>query len=240
MNERYGQGQAQPLNYASTTTSAAVTTFFNGVYAWMAAGLALTGVVAVMVANNTSALQAIFRPGVLIGLFVAELALVWVISAATQRINAGMATMLFLLYSALNGLTLSIIFLVYSKASIGGTFLVTAGMFGSISLYGYFTKRDLSRLGSFLFMALIGFVLASVVNIFWANSTLYWLLTYAGVLIFVGLTAWDTQKLKLIAVQTAGDPALAARLAVNGALMLYLDFINLFLLLLRILGKSRD
>jgi FtsH-binding integral membrane protein len=184
-------------------------------------------------------MRQIFRGPPLIILFVAELGLVWVISASVNKIGAGAATVLFLIYSALNGLTLSVIFVIYTLPSVGGAFVVTAGMFGAMSLYGYVTKRDLTALGSILFMALIGLILASVVNMFWANSTLYWLVTYGGVLIFVGLTAYDTQKLRYIANQTSGNPALASRLAISGALILYLDFINLFLLLLRILGKER-
>src|SRR5204862_4161782 len=137
------------------------------------------------------------------------------------------------------GLTLSVIFLVYTQASLYSAFFITAGTFGGMSLYGFVTKRDLTSLGSMLFMALIGLIIASVVNIFWANSTLYWIISYAGVLIFVGLTAYDTQKLKQIAYATANDAAMAARLSINGALMLYLDFINLFLFILRIMGDRR-
>jgi FtsH-binding integral membrane protein len=217
-----------------------VVAFFNVVYAWMAAGLALTGVVAWWVSTRQDVMVQVFRPPVLIGLIVVELALVWTISAAVNKLSAGAATALFMLYSAINGLTLSIIFIAYTRASIGSTFLVTAGTFGAMSLFGMVTKRDLTRLGSILFMALIGLVIASLVNIFLRSPAFYWILTYAGVLIFVGLTAYDTQKLKHIAEQTASDPRMAARYAVNGALVLYLDFINLFLLLLRILGDRRN
>jgi FtsH-binding integral membrane protein len=181
----------------------------------------------------------VFRGPALIILFIAQIALVVAISAAIRKINATVATGMFLLYSALNGLLLSVIFVVYTHASIAGAFVVTAGMFAAMSLYGFVTKTDLSRFGPLLFMALIGLIIASVVNIFWASSTLYWIVTYAGVLIFVGLTAYDTQKLKMIAVQTANDPAMAARLSVYGALTLYLDFINLFLFMLRIMGNRR-
>jgi FtsH-binding integral membrane protein len=176
----------------------------------------------------------------LVVLIVAELALVWTISAATERLSAGAATGLFLLYSALNGLTLSAIFLAYAHATLASAFVVTAGMFGAMSLYGMFTRRDLTGMGSFLFMALIGLILASLVSLFWHNSMLVTLINYAGVLIFVGLTAYDTQVLKFIAVATANDPRAAARLSINGALRLYLDFLNLFLLLLRIMGNRRN
>ena len=234
---QYGVRRAQPLDYAVPSDTASVATFFNAVYAWMAAGLAMTGVVAFLVSQNMAMMRQIFQPVVLVILVVAQLALVFTISAAIRKINTTVATLLFMLYAALMGLTLSAIFIVYTKASIAGTFAVTAGTFGAMSLYGFVTKRDLSRLGSILFMALIGLIIASIVNVFWANSTFYWIITYAGVLIFVGLTAYDTQKLKEIAYQTADDPHLAGRLAVSGALVLYLDFINLFLFLLRILGR---
>jgi FtsH-binding integral membrane protein len=228
------------LQYESRADSATVAQFFNAVYAWMAAGLALTAVVAWWVSTQPEVMRQIFRGPMLIALIIAELALVFVIAAATTKINATAATVLFLLYSALNGLTLSVIFLIYTRGSLAGTFGVTAGTFAATSVYGYVTKRDLTSLGSILFMALIGLIIASIVNLFWANSTLYWIITYAGVLIFVGLTAYDTQKLKHIAYQTTDNPALAARLSVNGALTLYLDFINLFLFLLRILGSRRN
>jgi uncharacterized protein len=217
-----------------------VAAFFNVVYAWMAAGLALTAVVAWWVSTRPDLMAQIFRGPMLIGLIVVELALVWIISAAVNKLSAGPATALFMLYSALNGLTLSIIFVAYTQASIASTFMVTAGTFGAMSVYGFVTKRDLTRLGSLLFMALIGFLIASVVNIFLRSPAFYWILTYVGVLIFVGLTAYDTQRLKHIAAETAGDSRMAARLAVTGALILYLDFINLFLLLLRILGNRSD
>jgi FtsH-binding integral membrane protein len=181
----------------------------------------------------------VFNLPVMIGLFIATLALVWTISAAVNRLSAGAATALFMLYSALMGLLLSSVFLMYTRASIASTFMVTALTFGVMSVYGMVTKRDLTRLGSLLFMALIGLIIASLVNIFLRSPAMYWIITYAGVLIFVGLTAYDTQRLKGIAIQTAHDPRMAARYAVNGALTLYLDFINLFLLLLRILGDRR-
>ncbi len=218
----------------------AVAAFFNVAYAWMAAGLALTAVVAWFVSTQPDIQRVVFNLPVLIGLIVVELALVWVISAAVNRLNATTATALFMLYAALNGLTLSVIFLRYTHASIASTFLVTAGTFGAMSVYGFVTKRDLTKLGSLLFMALIGFLIASVVIIFLKSPAMYWILTYVGVLIFVGLTAYDTQKLKEVAAETAHDSNMAARLAVTGALILYLDFINLFLLLLRILGNRSD
>ena len=213
--------------------------FFNMVYAWMATGLALTALVAWYVSTQPQILAVVLKPGWLIALFLVEIGLVIAISAAVNKISATAATAMFLLYSALNGLTLSVLFLMYTQASIASTFLVTAGTFGAMSVFGMVTKRDLTGLGSFLFMALIGLVIASVVNIFLRSPMMYWIITYAGVLIFVGLTAYDTQKLKEVAYATAGNAAMAARLSVTGALTLYLDFINLFLLLLRILGDRK-
>jgi FtsH-binding integral membrane protein len=228
------------LGYESNVDSVTQSRFFNAVYAWMSTGLALTAVVAWAVANSP-----VFHPlatsfPLLIVAFIAELGLVMAISGAINRINASVATALFLLYAALNGFTLSILFARYSLPSLGGTFLVTAGTFAAMSVYGYTTRRDLTRLGSFLFMALIGLVIASVVCMFVASSLLYWGITYAGVLIFVGLTAYDTQRLREVATQTGDNPAMASRLAVVGSLVLYLDFINLFLLLLRVLNDRRN
>jgi uncharacterized protein len=227
------------VDYSSIGDRSAVASFFNNVYAWMSAGLALTAVVAWYVSTNLALVEWLFGSGIWIALIIAQLVLVFTISAAVNRLSPSAATALFLLYAALMGLTLSVIFLAYTLPSIAGTFLATAGTFGATSIYGYVTKRDLTRLGSLLFMALIGLIIASVVNIFLANSTLYWIITYAGVAIFVGLTAYDTQRLREIAIATANDPRMAARYAINGALTLYLDFINLFLLLLRLLGDRR-
>jgi FtsH-binding integral membrane protein len=209
------------------------------VYAWMTAGLLTTGAIASYTATSEALLRLIFgNPFVLIGLIISQFAIVAGLSWALGRISAGVATALFLLYSALNGLTLSSIFIVYTSESIASTFFITAGTFALMSAYGYFTKRDLSSWGNLLFMALIGFLIASVVNIFLRSSALYWVITYAGVLIFVGLTAYDTQKIKRMAA--AAGPNDLQKVAIFGALALYLDFINLFLMLLRILGGRRD
>ncbi len=234
----FGTASSSTLGYESRTDSTAVVQFFNTVYAWMASGIALTALVAWWVSTQPQ-LADIFRGPTRWVLLIVQIGLVVAIVGAVNKISAGVATALFMLYSALMGLTLSVIFSLYAAPVIATTFAVTAGMFAAISIYGFVTKRDLTRLGSLLFMALIGLVLASIVNIFWANSTLYWIVTYAGVLIFVGLTAYDTQKLKLIAGQTADNPSMAARMAIVGALTLYLDFINLFLFMLRILGDRR-
>ncbi|NJP07479.1 MAG: Bax inhibitor-1/YccA family protein [Chloroflexaceae bacterium] len=209
------------------------------VYAWMMAGLLLTGAIASFVANTPPLVEAILlNPFLFFGLIIAQLVLVIGLSAAIGKLSPVVATGIFLAYSALNGLTMSSIFLMYTPVSIGMTFMVTGGMFGATSVYGYVTKRDLSGMGSFLFMGLIGFLLASVVNIFLQNEMLYWIVTYAGIALFIGLTVYDTQKIKEMAAnaQTEQD---AGRVAIIGALHLYLDFINLFLLLLRIFGNRR-
>jgi FtsH-binding integral membrane protein len=235
----FSEARTTPLGRESSADSATLVQFFNSVYAWMASGVALSALVAWWVSTQPQLMAQIFRGPALIILFIVQIGLVIAVSAAINKISATVATALFMLYSALNGLTLSAIFIVYTGASLVATFAAAAGMFGAMSVYGFVTKRDLSRLGSLLFMALIGLVIATVVNIFWANSMLYWIITYAGILIFVGLTAYDTQNLKRIALQTADNPSMAARLAISGALKLYLDFINLFLLLLRVMGDRR-
>ena len=238
MPNPFGPSRPYEMQYESRVDAGTIARFFNAVYAWMAAGLALTAVVAWWVSTQPELMARIFSsPVIIIGLVVAQLALVWTISAATQKLGAGAATALFLLYSALNGLTLSVLFIAYAHATLASAFVISAGMFGAMSVFGFVTKRDLSGLGSMLFMALIGLILASVVSMFWRNSMLTTIINYAGVLIFVGLTAYDTQRLKEVAVATAGDAAAAARYSVNGALTLYLDFINLFLFLVRILGR---
>jgi hypothetical protein len=238
---QFGQNQrVNPLDYSAQAGSPALISFFNAVYGWMAAGLALTAVVAWWVSSHREVVEQVFSVHGMIMLFVAQIALVLVISSAVQRIGATMATLLFLAYSALNGLTLSYIFLVYTLSSVAGAFIASAAMFGAMSFWGMVTKRDLSVMGRVLFMALIGLIVASLLNIFLAHGAYYWIISYAGVVIFAGLTAYDTQRLQQIGYATAGNPAMAARLSIVGALMLYLDFINLFLMLLQIMGNRRQ
>lgn len=181
--------------------------------------------------------MALSRGGYLV-LAIIEIGLVIGISAGINKMSSTTATLLFFLFSIVNGATLSIIFLAFSPESILKTFLITAGTFGAMTIYGYFTDKDLTRIGSFLFMALIGLIICSVVNLFWNNGPLGWIISFAGVVIFLGLTAWDTQKIKTMAMQM--PDATDGRLATIGALSLYLDFINLFLYLLRFFGSSRD
>ncbi|AAN79341.1 membrane protein [Escherichia coli LAU-EC6] len=220
---------------------AGLQTYMAQVYGWMTVGLLLTAFVAWYAANSAAVMELLFTNRVfLIGLIIAQLALVIVLSAMIQKLSAGVTTMLFMLYSALTGLTLSSIFIVYTAASIASTFVVTAGMFGAMSLYGYTTKRDLSGFGNMLFMALIGIVLASLVNFWLKSEALMWAVTYIGVIVFVGLTAYDTQKLKNMGEQIdTRDTSNLRKYSILGALTLYLDFINLFLMLLRIFGNRR-
>ena len=211
--------------------------FLAAVYRWMALGLTLTALVAWTVADSPTALRVVFRtPFLLIGLLVVELGLVIGLSAAVRRLSAPAAGALFLLYSALNGLTLSAIFIVYTHASIASAFVVAAGAFGGMSVFGTVTRRDLSSWSSFLFMGLIGVVLASLVNMFLRSDAVAFVISCASVLVFTGLTAYDTQKLRAFA--RAGGSAVAAA-PVSGALSLYLDFVNLFLALLRLFGRRR-
>ncbi|WP_339133084.1 MAG: Bax inhibitor-1/YccA family protein [Candidatus Electrothrix sp. GW3-4] len=233
--------------YASTTAvnararQEASTIFLAKVFNWMAGGLALTGIVAWFTANSGLAMKIATSPAFII-LILAELGMVFYLSARIEKIQAGTATGLFMAYAVMNGLTLSTIFLAYTRASIGGAFLTTAGMFGAMSVYGMVTKKDLSGMGSFMFMGLIGIIIASVVNIFLGSSTLYWAISGIGVIVFVGLTAYDVQKIKQIGeqgiMQQGGD--VVQKGAIIGALALYLDFINLFLMLLRFFGGGRD
>jgi hypothetical protein len=227
-----------PLEYGTSADASVIARFFNSVYAWMAAGLALTACVAWWTSTQPQLLHYLFSSGVWIVLFIVELVLVWTVSAAVRRIGPVAATALFMLYAALNGLTLSVIVLMYAKALIASAFFVTAGTFAATSVYGFVTKRDLTSLGAYLFMGLIGIILASVVSIFYHPTWLTVAINYIGVFIFIGLTAYDTQRLKAMALQTANDGALAARLSISGALALYLDFLNLFLFILEILGNN--
>lgn len=211
------------------------------VYTWMAMALVITGVAAYGVANSPALIQAIYgNPVLFFGLIIGELALVWGVSARIHKLSLTTATLLFILYSVINGVTLSSIFIVYASSTISEAFLITAGTFGGMSILGYTTKRDLSKLGSYLLMALIGIIIASVVNIFLKSSGFGLILSYLVVLVFVGLTAWDTQNIKNM-LEVEGDTGEGAqKVALLGALTLYLDFINLFLHILRILGNSRD
>lgn len=217
-----------------------VRTFLGRVYQLMAAGLTVTGVVALLIASNPAALQFIvMNRGLMWGLIIAQFITVVAFSSMLQRVSSATAAAMFFFYAALTGVTFSTIFLIYTSASIAGTFFITAGAFAGLSAYGAVTKRSLDGMGSFLFMGLIGLVLASIVNIFVGSTAIYWLTTFMGVIIFTGLVAYDTNKLKQLAASSdlRGDGL--RKMALMGALTLYLDFINLFLFLLRIFGNRR-
>jgi FtsH-binding integral membrane protein len=214
--------------------------FLRRVYRTMALGLGVTGFVAMAVASSQAAVEfLLMNRGVMLMLIIAQFVMVFAFTGLLSRVSAAVAGAMFFTYAALTGVTFSTIFLVYTHSSIAGTFLVTAGAFAGLSAYGYFTKRNLAGWGSFLFMGLIGLVLASIVNIFLGSPAISWLTTFMGVIVFTGLAAYDTYKLKQLAAQTEISGDHGRKLALQGALMLYLDFINLFLILLRIFGSQR-
>lgn len=214
--------------------------FVLKVYGWMTAGLVLTGVFAIMTVSSEEILQLLFANRftflILVGI---QFGLVIWLSARVQKMSAMTATMVFCGYSALTGVVLSAVFLAYTAGSLASTFVVTGATFGATAAYGYVTRRDLSGLGGFMTMGLIGLIIASVVNIFLHSETIYWITTYVGILIFVGLTAWDMQKIKGMSLVALEGGETEQKGAIIGALSLYLDFINLFLLLLRLLGRRR-
>lgn len=209
-------------------------TFLGQVYRWMAVGLGITGATAMGVASSPEALALIFGTPLYLGLIIAQFILVMAISPLVGKLSKPVAGGLFMLYSALTGATLSVIFLRYQIGSIATTFFVTAGSFAGLSAFGLLTRKSLTSWGSFLFMGLFGIVLASVVNIFIGSAAIQWVMSVASVVVFTGLIAYDTQRLKDLA------PVAGRNGAIHGALMLYLDFINLFLALLRLFGSRRD
>lgn len=210
----------------------------RSVYLRMFLGLLATAFTAMFVKSQESLMLAIFENKIFFwGLIIAEFACVIGISGAINKISTAMAVLLFFVYAIINGVTLASIFWVFKISTIAQTFFITAGVFGAMSAYGYLTRADLSKFGAFLFMALIGLIITSVVNIFMGSETLDWVISLVGVGIFIGLTAWDTQKIKMMVMQSNGYNV--GKIATLGALSLYLDFINLFLYLLRIFG-SRD
>jgi hypothetical protein len=230
----------QVRKYTNEQVQAIQAAFMSKVYTWMSGGLAITGLIAMWVAS-ISGIELMIQENMMLfyGLIIGEILLVGYLISMINRISAQTAGIIFTAYAAINGLTLSVVFLAYTSESIASTFFVTAGTFAIMSVYGYYTKKDLTSWGNLLFMALIGIIIASVVNFFMQSEMLYWLVTYAGVFIFVGLTAYDTQKIKRMSVASEVGSEQEAKGAIVGALMLYLDFINLFLLLLRLLGDRK-
>lgn len=210
------------------------------VYVWMALALVITGFTAYGVASSPGIIMALVTNKILFwGLIIAELALVMGVTSAINRLSLTMATVLFVLYSVINGATLSLIFLLYTMSSITNVFFITAGTFSVMAFIGYTTKKDLSSMGKFLMMALIGIIIATVVNFFLKSTGLAMIVNYIGVLLFVGLTAYDTQKIKQMLLMADDTGETAQKIALLGALSLYLDFVNLFLFLLRIFGDRK-
>ncbi|KFD18068.1 putative membrane protein [Tatumella ptyseos ATCC 33301] len=235
--ERYQRQDNSALQRAGS----GLQTYMAQVYGWMTCGLLLTAFVSWFAVRTPRVMEFVFSSQItFFGLIILQLAVVFVLSGLVHKMSGALATGLFMLYSALTGLTMASIFLVYTYSSIATTFFVTAGMFGAMTLYGYTTKRDLSKMGSLLFMALIGILVASLVNYWLKSPALMWAITYIGVVVFVGLTAYDTQKLKYMGENiNIDDKENLRRYSIVGALTLYLDFINLFMMLLRIFGNRR-
>jgi FtsH-binding integral membrane protein len=233
--------QDRNLRALGTPSAAAderVAAFLRQVYGWMFVGLSVTAAVAMFVASQPALVQAIARNNLIFfGLIIGQLALVWVVSARAATLNPSTSAGLFLLYAGLNGVIFSMILLMYTGESIASAFITTAGMFGALALFGSMTKRSLVGLGQFAFMGLIGIIIASVIGLFWHNDALQFLISAAGVIVFTGLTAYDAQRLKVMALQVEGPQSGA--FAISGALALYLDFVNLFLMILRLIGGRR-
>jgi len=223
---------------AGSREDALVADFLRGVYGWMCGGLAITALTAWIVASSPSIALAIFRNSILFwGIVIAQFGIVITLSARVQKLAATTASALFIAYSALTGLTLSFVLLLYTGESVASTFLVAGSMFGALALYGTTTKRNLSGLGQFMFMGLIGLVVASLIGMFWHNDGLQFMISLVGVVVFAGLTAWDAQRLRALALAT--NTGGTTSFTIVGALALYLDFVNLFLFLLRFLGGRR-
>ena len=235
-------GRFDSLSDATLSTTAAsaerVNAFLRSVYGWMCVGLAVTALVALYVSGTNWSMAIARSPWLLLVLFGVQLGVVITLSAGVSRLSPGTATLLFLGYSALTGVTFSFILLVYTGQSIATTFFVTAGMFGALAIFGTTTSRSLAGWGQFLFMGLIGVVLASVVGLFWHNGAMQFLISFVGVIVFTGLTAYDAQRLKAMAL--AIPEGSAGSYAIAGALSLYLNFVNLFISILRLSGGRRD
>jgi len=226
------------VTLSSSRDAEVVADFLRGVYGWMCGGLAITAATAWVVASSPAIATAIFTNRLLFwAIIIAQFGIVITLSARVHRLAAGTASALFLAYSALTGVTLSFVLLLYTGESVASTFVVAGGMFGALALYGTVTRRNLSGFGQFMFMGLIGLVLASLVGMFWHNDGLQFMISFVGVLVFAGLTVYDAQRLKAMAFATTAGTTSAATIV--GALALYLDFINLFLFLLRFLGNRR-
>ncbi|WP_035104478.1 Bax inhibitor-1/YccA family protein [Desulfohalovibrio reitneri] len=237
---RFGYA-AGGVRQRTRATPEVVNAFMRGVYAWMSGGLAITALVAWYGAQSQFVMQNILGSGVgLIGLVIGQFALVIVLSAAVHKLAPAMASGLFLLYSGMMGLLLATIFYVYPMGDIFKAFITTAGMFGAMSVYGLTTKKDLTSWGSFLMMGLFGIIIAMVVNIFLQSAAMDFVISGIGVVVFTGLTAYDTQQLRVMGDVAPDDQAAVQRATINGALRLYLDFINLFIMLLSLFSGGRE
>ncbi len=238
MSNPFSQAPSAPIA-GGLDQAERVSAFLTKVYGWMFAGLAITAMVALYVASSPAIVQTVIgNRWMFFALIFAELGLVWWISSRVATMDAGKAAALFVAYSGLNGVTLSVILLAYTGASVASAFLTTSAMFGALAIYGTVAKRSLAGVGQFAFMGLIGIIVASIVGIFWQNDTLQFVISVCGVIVFTGLTMWDAQRLKSMALQVEGDQV--GSYAIGGALSLYLDFINLFLFMLRFMGRSRN
>lgn len=229
------QSQPQPV----VVVQSQIQSVMQQVYLWMTAGLLVTGAISSMIYNSPSLQGILLNSVVFIALFVVEIGLVLGISAMINKMSPALATGLFILYAAVNGITLTPIFFAYTSTSIATAFFTAAGMFAALALYGNTTKRNLSGMGRFMMMALFGLIIATIINIFLKNGVMDFAISIFGVVIFAGLTAYDTQRLNQLASQASSDDEIG-RFSIMGALILYLDFINLFLYLLRLFGKRRD
>jgi uncharacterized protein len=233
----------EPVSISRSQTDVRVNSFVRSVYNWMFIGLALTGIVALYVSGSKTILNLVFGNKIIFfALILGELGLVFAISGMMNRMSSGTATGLFVLYSALNGVTLASIFIIYTRSSIVSTFFICSATFLACSIYGWVTKKDLTSMGGFMIMGLFGIIIATVVNIFVRSSMISMAVSYIGVFIFIGLTAYDTQKIKNMAQSQPAelDGGVVRKGAILGALSLYLNFINMFLFMLRIFGGGRD
>lgn len=239
---QYPQQQAAPWGARDSAADRVVFNFFNIVYAWMAVGLAVTAIVGFLVSSNQALLQAIYGsgPGMILVIFLGLAGISFYAQRNVGRLSVGTATTLFLVYAVILGAALSGIFIIYSATTLISAFAVTGGVFGVMSVYGMVTKRDLTGIGSMAIMFVVGLFIASMVNIFLHSNALGWLITYAVVVVFVVITAYETQMLKGMAIQLQGQPQLAARVAIIGSLTLYISFMNLFISILRIMGDRRS
>ena len=227
-----------PLDYA--TDSRSVASFFNAVYAWMAVGLAVTALVAWFVSQSPELLRIIYSGrGMVIAMALGAFGIAWYVQTQIHRIHTGVATALFMLYAAVIGAMISYIFIIYEMQTLLAAFVMTGGVFGLMSLYGFVTKRDLTGIGSILVMCAIGLFVASLVNVFLASNALSWVITYAVLAVFIGITAYETQRLKAMAYEFQDNGAMLSRVAIVGSLVLYISFINMFLAILRILGSRK-